>query len=95
MILEELENKLNDVLKEMNKTFQIEIDQSESINDENIATKLVIKNMTNDGSEFIEKFCSLFGPLITMVTENKELVYQEDTGLVINYTDVIDRSQEN
>jgi hypothetical protein len=93
--LEELENKLNDVLKEMNKTFQIEIDQSESINDENIATKLVIKNMTNDGSEFIEKFCSLFGPLITMVTENKELVYQEDTGLVINYTDVIDRSQEN
>jgi hypothetical protein len=30
-----------------------------------------------------------------MVTENKELVYQEDTGLVINYTDVIDRSQEN
>ena len=93
--MEELENKLNDVLKEMNKTFQIEIDQSESINDENIATKLVIKNMTNDGSEFIEKFCSLFGPLITMVTENKELVYQEDTGLVINYTDVIDRSQEN
>jgi hypothetical protein len=93
--LEELENKLNDVLKEMNKTFQIEIDESESINDENIATKLVIKNMTNDGSEFIEKFCSLFGPLITMVTENKELVYQEDTGLVINYTDVIDRSQEN
>jgi hypothetical protein len=93
--LEELENKLNDVLKEMNKTFQIEIDESESINDENIATKLVIKNITNDGSEFIEKFCSLFGPLITMVTENKELVYQEDTGLVINYTDVIDRSQEN
>ena len=93
--MEELENKLNDVLKEMNKTFQIEIDQSESINDENIATKLVIKDMTNDGSEFIEKFCSLFGPLITMVTENKELVYQEDTGLVINYTDVIDRSQEN
>lgn len=93
--MEELENKLNDVLKEMNKTFQIEIDESESINDENIATKLVIKNMTNDGSEFIEKFCSLFGPLITMVTENKELVYQEDTGLVINYTDVIDRSQEN
>jgi hypothetical protein len=75
--LEELENKLNDVLKEMNKTFQIEIDQSESINDENIATKLVIKDMTNDGSEFIEKFCSLFGPLISMVTEEKKELYMQ------------------
>ena len=92
--MEELEQKLNDVLKEMNKTFEIKIDESNMINDENIATKLVISNMNNDGSEFIEKFCSLFGPLITMVNNNKELVYQEDTGLVINYTDVIDRSQE-
>jgi len=89
--MNELEEKLRNVLEKMNSSFNIEVGDIINEDDEMIAQKLTIAETKNDGSEFLESFCSLFGPLITMVTnEEKELVYQEDTGLVIQHKKIID-----
>lgn len=82
--MDELEKKINDVLDSINSTFDVVVSDSDDSNDEKIVTKISLENMKNDGSDFVEKFCSLFGPLIEQVSEGKsELVYQEDTGLII------------
>lgn len=89
--MNELEDKLKKVLSDMNTSFKIEVGETTNNDGEQIAQKLTIAETNNDGSEFLESFCSLFGPLITMVTnEEKELVYQEDTGLVIQHKQIID-----
>lgn len=89
--MNELEDKLKKVLSDMNASFKIEVGETTNNDGEQIAQKLTIAETNNDGSEFLESFCSLFGPLITMVTnEEKELVYQEDTGLVIQHKQIID-----
>jgi len=79
--MEELFEKLNLTLNSINESFDISIDDK---NSDEIITKLSIKSLKNDGSDFIEKFCSLFGPLIEQLSDGKkELLYQENTGLVI------------
>jgi len=89
--LNDIENKLKEVLKAMNDSFKIEVTVSEDIDDEQIAHRLIISEKKNDCEAFLESFCSLFGPLITAITnEEKELVYQEDTGLVIQHKNIID-----
>ena len=89
--MNELEDKLKDVLNQLNKSFTIQVDDIEDNDGEQIAQKLIVSETKNDASDFLESFCSLFGPLITMVTnEEKELVYQEDTGLVIQHRQIID-----
>ena len=89
--MNDIENKLKEVLKSMNDSFKIEVTVSEDIDDEQIAHRLIISEKKNDCEAFLESFCSLFGPLITAITnEEKELVYQEDTGLVIQHKNIID-----
>ena len=89
--MNDIENKLKDVLKTMNESFKIEVTDSEDVDGEQLAQKLVISETKNDCADFLESFCSLFGPLITAITnEEKELVYQEDTGLVIQHKNIID-----
>lgn len=89
--MNDIENKLKEVLKAMNDSFKIEVTVSEDIDDEQIAHRLIISEKKNDCEAFLESFCSLFGPLITAITnEEKELVYQEDTGLVIQHKNIID-----
>ena len=89
--MNELEEKLKKVLTDMNASFKIEVGDVDDIGDEQIAQKLIITETKDDGANFLESFCSLFGPLITMITnEEKELVYQEDTGLVIQHKNIID-----
>ena len=80
----------------MNATFNISIEDISDIDGEQIANKLLISDINNDGSDFLEAFCSLFGPLITLITkEEKELVYQLDTGLVIQHKQIIDDNLAN
>lgn len=81
----ELETKLQEILDEMNKSFTVEIqDQGE----DEIVTKVVLSELKNDGSEFLEKFIGLFSPLVEQMTEGqKEVVYEEGTGLTIRRID--------
>lgn len=77
--MSELEEKVSEVLNSFNETFDMEIEQ-----DNDIVTNIKINELKNDGAEFIDKFCSLFGPLITQLSANqKEIVFEETTGLVI------------
>ena len=72
--MNDIENKLKEVLKAMNDSFKIEVTVSEDIDDEQIAHRLIISEKKNDCEAFLESFCSLFGPLITAITnEEKEL----------------------
>jgi len=79
--MNELEKKLQEILVSMNDTFDIEINEKD---DEDIVLKITLNNLKNDGSEFLEKFISVFSPLIEQITNNeKQVVFEEGTGLVI------------
>ena len=79
--MEELLNKMNEIVKLMNDTFEIDPVIVED-GDEEIVSGLKIKSIKNDGEDFIE---SLF-ELISTVVENSseyELAYKQEEGLVI------------
>ena len=79
--MEELLNKMNEIVKLMNDTFEIDPVIVED-GDEEIGSSLKIKSIKNDGEDFIE---SLF-ELISTVVENSseyELAYKQEEGLVI------------
>lgn len=88
--MDELESKLQKVLESIDSTFDVVIEESENESDNpdnKIITKIVLKNLKNDGSDFVENFCSLFGPLIEQLSNGeKELVYEEGKGLTIRKT---------
>lgn len=85
--MEELEVKIQDVLDSVNETFDVAIEDSQDVDSQKIITKIVLKNIKNDGSDFVEKFCSLFGPFIETVSNGeKELVFEEEKGLTIKKT---------
>ena len=79
--MEELLIKMNEIVKLMNDTFEIDPIIVED-GDEEIVSGLKIKSIKNDGKDFIE---SLF-ELISTVVENSseyELAYKQEEGLVI------------
>lgn len=79
--MDELISKMNEIVKAMNDTFVIDPIIVEE-DDEQIVSGLKIKELKNDGKEFIE----LLFELISTVIENSsdyELAYQEDGGLVV------------
>ena len=81
--MDELEKKLKEVLDNMNNTFEYspEMDENENV------TKITVE-MKNDGSEFLEAFISLFGPLINTYSKGKkEIVFEENYGLNIKNID--------
>lgn len=79
--MEELLIKMNEIVKLMNDTFEIDPIIVED-GDEEIVSGLKIKSIKNDGKDFIE---NLF-ELISTVVENSseyELAYKQEEGLVI------------
>lgn len=85
--MDELETKIQAVLDSLNSTFDVAIEDSQDVDSQKIITKIVLKNLNNDGSDFVESFCSLFGPFIESVSNGeKELVFEENKGLTIKKT---------
>lgn len=81
----DLEIKLQEILDKLNETFDIAIKEQ---GEDEIVTKVVLSNLKNDGSEFLEKFIGLFSPLVEQLTDGqKEVVYEEGTGLTIRRID--------
>jgi hypothetical protein len=83
--VEDLEIKLQEILDELNKSFSVTIEDK---GEDEIVTKVVLSELKNDGSMFLEKFIGLFSPLVEQLTEGqKEVVYEEGTGLAIRRID--------
>ena len=81
----DLEIKLQEILDKLNETFDVAIKEQ---GEDEIVTKVVLSNLKNDGSEFLEKFIGLFSPLVEQLTDGqKEVVYEEGTGLTIRRID--------
>ena len=81
----DLEVKLQEILDKLNETFDVAIKEQ---GEDEIVTKVVLSNLKNDGSEFLEKFIGLFSPLVEQLTDGqKEVVYEEGTGLTIRRID--------
>ena len=79
--MEELEVKLQEVLDALNNTFDVEIEEK---NEDEIVTKIVLKNLKSDGSDFLEKFIGMFSPLVEQFSNGeKQVVYEEGNGLKI------------
>jgi len=79
--LDDLEKKLQEILDSMNQTFNIKITEQGK---DTIITKLTMDSMKNDGSDFLEKFIGFFSPIVEQMTDGeKEVVYEEGTGLTI------------
>lgn len=83
--MEDLESKLQEILDSLNNTFDVVIDEKD---DNEIVTKITLKNLKNDGSEFLEKFIGMFSPLIEQLSNGeKQVVYEEGSGLKIRRID--------
>lgn len=74
--------KINEVLKKFNNTFELEahIDKD---GEEMIASGLQIKNMKNNGHEFVGILYETFNAIIKSISSEHEMIYDEDKGLVI------------
>jgi hypothetical protein len=84
--MSDLEEKLQEILVSLNNTFDVEIQEQ---GDDEIITQLILKNLKNDGSEFLEKFIGFFSPIVEQMTDGKkEVVYEEGTGLTIRRIDI-------
>lgn len=58
--------------------------------EEQMVTKVTIAKLQDgvDGSEFVEQFCALFGPLVEQMSNGtKAMVYEEGRGLAIRRVD--------
>jgi hypothetical protein len=71
--------KINSILTSFNSTFKLEIHESNG--DE--VNGFTIKETIGDGRDFINEIVDLFEKVITNSTEDYELVYNEEKGLVL------------
>jgi len=74
--------KVNELLKKFNNTFAISANQIEE-NGELVACGLKIDNVKNDGADYINEMFSVFSEIVKAVSDEHELVYNEEKGLVI------------
>lgn len=81
--MNEVLKKINDLMKQFNNTFEIEANIVKDDNGEEVASGLKIKNIKNDGSEYINELFDMFGAIIGSVSDKHELIYMPDKGLVI------------
>lgn len=79
--MDELIKKINDLLNEFNKSFTIEANIVKD-NGEDVAVGLKIKELKNDGSEFVSQMFDMFSQIISS-NEDYELVYEEEKGIAI------------
>lgn len=70
--------KINKMLKLFNETFEVNTD----IDDE-IVKGLKITSLKGDGSEFVNELFEIFQTIVSSSSEEHELIYNEEKGLVI------------
>jgi len=81
----EFKQLYREILDSLNNTFDVVIDEKD---DNEIVTKITLKNLKNDGSDFLEKFIGMFSPLIEQLSNGeKQVVYEEGSGLKIRRID--------
>lgn len=76
--MDELINKLNELLGSFNNSFEVKA----KINDEKIVEGLEITKLKNDGSEFIENLINMFSQIIES-NDEYELIYDTNDGIKI------------
>jgi hypothetical protein len=79
---EETLKRINALLKTFNGTFDIEADLVKE-NGETVAAGLKIKNVKNDGKQFIGVLHETFNSIVQSLSSEHEVIYNEDKGLVI------------
>ena len=71
--------KIDNILINFNKTFKLKIDES---TDDTI-NGFSIEETIGDGKEFINEIVDLFNKVIQNSTDEYDLIYTEDNGLVL------------
>lgn len=74
--------RINNLLKMFNNTFDIDANLVQD-GDETIAAGLKIKNVKDDGSEFITSFHDTFNSIVQSMSDEHEVIYDEEHGLVV------------
>ncbi len=74
--------KISNLLKKFNETFDLE---AVIINEdgEMVASGLKIKSIKNDGNEFIGEMYHMFGAIVGSISQEHELIYDEEKGIVV------------
>lgn len=74
--------KVNELLKKFNSTFKI---GAHVINEggEEVANGLKIESVKNEGTEFVSELFEVLNTIVSSVSDEHELVYNNDRGLVI------------
>ena len=79
--MNELITKINSLLNEFNKSFNIEANIVKD-NGEDVAVGLKITELKGDGSEFVSQMFDMFSQIISS-NDEYELVYDEIKGIAI------------
>jgi hypothetical protein len=74
--------KINDLLKKFNETFDLEA-HIEKDNNELVASGLKIKNIKNNGYDFVGELYDMFNTIVDSISNEHELIYDEEKGIVI------------
>jgi hypothetical protein len=81
--MDETLKRINDLLKKFNSTFEVSANIIKAENGEEIANGIKINGMKSDGSEFIGDMFDMFTAIIETISDEYELVYDINKGLVI------------
>lgn len=79
--MNEITKKINELLNSFNESFKLEANIVDD-NGEQVAVGLKIKELKNDGSEFVSQMFDMFSQIINASGEY-ELVYDEEKGIAI------------
>lgn len=71
--------KINSLLKSFNNTFKLKIEESEG----NEVNSLSIAETIGDGTDFINEMTDLFDKVISDLTNEYELIFNEEKGLIL------------
>jgi methyl-accepting chemotaxis protein len=80
--MDETLQRINEILKKFNSTFEISANQIAE-NDEQVVSGFKIDGLKNDGSEFVDELYDMFSDIVKAISEEHELVYNKEKGLVI------------
>jgi hypothetical protein len=75
-------NKLNTLLKKFNNTFDLKANVIED-NGEDVANGFKIDKLKDDGSEFINELFDIVGSIVVSISNEHELIFNQEKGLVI------------
>lgn len=76
--------KVNTLIKQFNATFTIEANITTDENTgEQITNGLRIKELKNDGTEFVDEIFDTLASMVHIASDEHELVYDKDRGFAI------------